>query len=275
MIRVVLFIFFSAGIFFQTAAQQKMITGKVVGFDDQLPIPGVSVNVKGTKQGTVTAANGTFSISAAAGAKLLFSYVGYNSTEIVAAVNTEPVVKLERSISKLEDVVVLGFGSTQKRKEQTGAISSISGKDVLKAPVSNITNSLIGKVSGVINRQPSGVPGADAADIYIRGRSSFNSAALYVVDGVERQSFGDIDPNEIESINVLKDASATALYGIKAGNGVIVITTRTGRTGKTKVSYSGSVGRLGFTGIPDGLNAFDAASLLTEAQNNLINTGRS
>lgn len=235
---------------------------------------GVSVQVKGAQQGATTNNNGVFSLAVPSGATLTFSSVGYTAYEVTPSGNAELLIRLESTSSKLNEVIVLGYGSTQRRKEQTGAISAISGKEILKSPVSNITNSLVGRVSGVITRQPSGVPGADAADIYIRGRSSFNSAALYVVDGVERQSFGDIDPNEIESISILKDASATALYGIKAGNGVIVITTKTGRSGKTKVSYSASAGLLGFTGIPDGLNAYDAAMLLTEAQNNLIKAGQ-
>ncbi len=179
------------------------------------------------------------------------------------------LVKLEPVNNSLNAVVVLGFGIKAKRTEQTGAVGTISGTEILKSPVSNLTNSLIGKVAGVITRQPSGVPGDDPADIFIRGRSSFNSAALIVVDGVERQEFGDIDPNEIESISVLKDASATALYGIKAGNGVIVVTTKTGKPGKTRVSYSGSAGLLSFTGIPRALNAYDAASLFSEAQDNV------
>lgn len=274
MLRILLF--FTLAMFLLspcTIAQNRIINGKVVGADDQLPLPGVSVRVNGKQQGTATDNNGSFSIAAPPGSTLTFSYVGYTTQEITPEGTGSVLVKLVSAGNKLNDVVVLGYGSTQKRSEQTAAYSTVSGKEIVKAPVSDITNSLVGKIPGLFSRQPSGVPGESAADIFIRGRSSFNSSALIIVDGVERTTFGNIDANEIESISVLKDASATALYGIKGGNGVIVITTKTGKAGKTTVSYSGGAGLVSLTGLPEILNAYDAASLVTEGENNLIKAG--
>ncbi|MBA2762725.1 MAG: SusC/RagA family TonB-linked outer membrane protein, partial [Segetibacter sp.] len=137
-------------------------------------------------------------------------------------------------------------------------------------PVSNVTNSLVGRVPGLFSQQRSGLPGDNGSDIFIRGRASGNSAALIIVDGVERQGFGDIDPNEIEAISVLKDASSTALFGIKGANGVIIITTKTGKAGKAKVSYSGNVGIVKPTELPEFLDAYRSAFLHNEAEENLI-----
>ncbi|MRX78314.1 SusC/RagA family TonB-linked outer membrane protein [Pedobacter petrophilus] len=246
------------------------VKGKVVD-DKGETMPGVTIKIKGSQLGATTNNNGEFSFSAPEGAILTVSFVGYKTLEIPAAANM--TIKLFSEASNLDDVVVLGFGSTQKRSEQTAAYSTLSGKELLKAPVPDMTNALIGKIPGVVTRQGSGVPGENAADIFIRGRSSANSAALIIVDGVERTSFGNIDPNEIESISVLKDASATALYGIKAGNGVIVITTKVGKAGPFRISYSGGVGLVSLTGLPNTVNAFDAASYTTEGENNLIAAG--
>jgi TonB-linked SusC/RagA family outer membrane protein len=247
-----------------------VINGKVVDEKGET-LPGVSIRVKGTQRTTVTKEDGTFTLSAPDGTLLLVSYVGYKLMEIPASSNM--TIKLTSSSSNLDDVVVLGFGSTQKRSEQTSSYSTLSGRELVKAPVPDLTNALIGKVTGVVTRQGSGVPGENAADIFIRGRASSNSSALIIVDGVERTSFGNIDPNEIESVSVLKDASATALYGLKAGNGVIVVTTKVGREGVFRISYSGGTGSVSLTGLPNTVNAFDAASFQTEGENNLIAAG--
>lgn len=244
--------------------------GKVVDEKGQ-PIPGVTIKIKGTSRGVTTAPDGTFSFMVPQGAILTVSYIGYSALEIPAGANM--IIKLVNVDNNLDEVVVLGFGSTQKRSEQTAAYSTLSGKELVKTPVPDMTNALIGRIPGVVTRQGSGVPGENDADIFIRGRSSSNSAALIIVDGVERTSFGNIDPNEIESISVLKDASATALYGIKAGNGVIVVTTKVGKAGAFRVSYSGGAGLVSLTGLPNTVNAFDAASYHTEGENNLIAAG--
>lgn len=246
------------------------VKGKVVD-ETGGPLPGVTIKVKGTQRITSTNSDGTFTLTVPADAILVVSYIGYTTSEVVATANM--TIKLASTASNLEEVVVLGFGSTQKRSEQTAAYSTLAGKELVKTPVPDMTNALIGRVPGVVTRQGSGVPGENAADIFIRGRSSANSAALIIVDGVERTSFGNIDPNEVESISVLKDASATALYGIKAGNGVIVVTTKVGKEGRFRVSYSGGTGSVSLTGLPNIVNAFDAASYQTEGENNLIAAG--
>lgn len=247
-----------------------IIKGKVVD-EKGLTLPGVTIKVKGSQLGTTTNGDGMFSLTVPEGATLVVSYVGFTTLEVVATPTM--TIKLLDTASNLSEVVVLGFGSTQKRSEQTAAYSTIAGKEIVKTPVPDITNALTGRVLGVVTRQGSGVPGENAADIFIRGRSSGNSAALIIVDGVERTSFGNIDPNEVESISVLKDASATALYGIKAGNGVIVVTTKVGKEGAFRISYSGGTGSVSLTGLPETVNAFDAASYQTEGENNLIAAG--
>ena len=261
-------------VFCQTASALPrgdiLVKGKVVNEKGEV-LRGVTIKVKGTERGVTTGIDGTFSIKVPGGAILMVSSVGYSTVEVPATGTM--TIKLISSASNLGEVVVLGYGTTQKRSEQTAAYSTLSGKELIKAPVSDMTNALVGKIPGVVARQGSGVPGNNGADIFIRGRSSANSAALIIVDGVERTSFGNIDPNEIESISVLKDASATALYGIKAGNGVIVVTTKVGKGGAIKRSYSGGAGLVSLTGFPGTANAFDAASFQTEGENNMIAAG--
>jgi len=267
------FVVIASLLFFTANAQSSRFTGKVSSSENNAPLADVSVSVKGTTSGTFTNPNGDFSVTAPLGATLVFSYVGYESKEVVATKNNNITVQLSpNSNNKLSEVVVIGYG-TQKKREQTAAISTVQGKDIVKSPVTDATNSLIGRVPGLFAQQRSGRPGINGAEIAIRGRASTNSAALIIVDGVERQGFGDIDPNEIESISVLKDASSTALFGIKGANGVIIVTTKTGRTGKTRVSYSGNVGRVNYTQVPQFLDGYQAAMLHNEGEENLIKYG--
>jgi TonB-linked SusC/RagA family outer membrane protein len=250
-------------------AQVRKISGKITSADDGTALSGVSVSVKGTRIGTTTDANGQFAFNAQQGATIVISYIGFENKEVTAGASNVVNVALTASNNKLNTVVVIGYGS-QKKSEQTAAISTISGKDIVKAPVSDATNSLIGRVPGLFSQQRTGLPGDNGADIFIRGRASSNSAALIIVDGVERQGFGDIDPNEIEAISVLKDASSTALFGIKGANGVIIVTTKSGKSGKTRVSYSGNFGIVGYTRIPEFLDAYRSAFLHNEGEENLI-----
>lgn len=254
---------------FTTLAQTRRISGKVNSSDDGSALSGVSVTVKGTRIGAATDAKGEFSITAAPGATLILSYVGFENKEVSSGTGNTVAVQLTPSNNNLNTVVVIGYG-TQKKKEQTAAISTVSGKDIVKSPVSDATNSLVGRVPGLFSQQRSGLPGDNGADIFIRGRASSNSAALIIVDGVERQGFGDIDPNEIESISVLKDASSTALFGIKGANGVIIVTTKSGKSGKARVSYSGNVGVVKPTELPQFLDAYRSAFLHNEGEENLI-----
>jgi len=248
------------------------VTGKVVD-NKGLPLPGVSVKLKNTNAGVVTNVDGVFSINVPDNtAVLVLSYIGFASQEVTVGERTQLDIVLQEQFNELNSVIVVGYG-TQKKKEQTAAISTISGKDIVKTPVADITNSLIGQVPGIISRQASGKPGETASTIYVRGRASTNSAALIIVDGIERETFGNIDANEIESISVLKDASSTALFGIKGANGVILVTTKSGNLGKTTISYSGGMGLTSTTGYPEVLESFESASLHNEGEENLINNG--
>jgi TonB-linked SusC/RagA family outer membrane protein len=251
--------------------QQINIRGSVTNAEDGKPLPGTTIQDKQDKKATQTGTDGQYNITVAKGNTLVYSMVGFETAEV--KVGDNPVVNIVLNVKSnaLSDVVVTGYTS-QKRSEVTAAISTISGKEILKSPVTNVTNSLMGKIPGVIAKQESGRPGNNESSLYIRGRVSENSAALIIVDGVERRSFGDIDPNEIEDISVLKDAASTAIYGIKGANGVFVITTKSGKEGKAKVSFTGNVGVLSPTALPGILPAYESAMLHNEGQ---INVGQS
>ncbi|WP_234735773.1 TonB-dependent receptor [Tellurirhabdus bombi] len=250
----------------------RAITGTVTDEKGEV-LPGVSILIKGAQRGATTNAEGQFRINIPNDeTTLVFSFVGYLSQEMAVGNRNTLNVILQTDEKSLEEVVVVGYG-TQKKSEQTAAISTVSGKDIVKSPVTDASNSLIGRVPGLFAQQTSGRPGMNGANITIRGRASTNSAALIIVDGVERQSFGDIDPNEIESISVLKDASSTALFGIKGANGVIIVTTKSGKTGKPRVSYSGNVGIVSYTQVPEFLDAYTSAMLHNEGEENLIKYG--
>ncbi len=267
-IKIVMLSFISL-ISLSTLAQQKRITGKIIGAEDSTVLNGVSVSVKGTRTGVTSDKDGLFAINANTGSTLVFSYIGFNDKEVVVGAGNNITVRLSAGNNNLNTVVVIGYG-TQKKKEQTAAISTVSGKDIVKSPVSDATNSLVGRVPGLFSQQRSGLPGDNGADIFIRGRASTNSAALIIVDGVERQGFGDIDPNEIESISILKDASSTALFGIKGANGVIIVTTKAGKSGKARVSYSGNAAQVRSTKLPQFLDAYRSAFLHNEGEENMI-----
>ncbi|KAB7733160.1 SusC/RagA family TonB-linked outer membrane protein [Rudanella paleaurantiibacter] len=254
------------------APAERIVTGTVTDEKGER-LPGVTVVVKGLQRGATTNVEGQYRVSVPDNVnELVFSYVGYLTKEVTIGNKTAVNVVLQTDEKSLEEVVVVGYG-TQKKSEQTAAISSIGGDEIVKAPVTDASNALVGRVPGLFAQQISGRPGINGANITIRGRASTNSAALIIVDGVERQSFGDIDPNEIESISVLKDASSTALFGIKGANGVIIVTTKTGKTGKPRVSYSGNVGRVNFTQVPEFLDAYESAMLHNEGEENLIKYG--
>ncbi|RZK68284.1 MAG: TonB-dependent receptor [Pedobacter sp.] len=245
----------------------KEIVGTVKD-EKNLPIPGASVKIKGTTIGVQTDVDGRFKINADQGQILVFSFIGSESKEVVVGSSTTINVILPATSSALSEVVVNGY-STQRRSAVTAAISTVSGQDLLKAPVTNVNNALAGRVPGLVVQQTSGRPGINSAALYIRGQVSPTATALIIVDGVERTSFGDIDANEIESINVLKDASSTALYGLKGANGVFVVTTKRGIEGPARVTLSSNVGFVSATSRPEILNAYESALLLTEGQINV------
>ncbi|MDE6521304.1 MAG: TonB-dependent receptor [Muribaculaceae bacterium] len=215
-------------------AQETVVKGTVV--DDQgEPLIGATVMVAKTTNGTSADLDGNFAIKCKPGAKLVISYVGYETQEVPAKDGMKVVLK--ETANMLQDVEVVAFG-VQKKVSQTGAISSIKSEDLTRTPVSSVTNVLSGQLSGVSTVQYSGEPGSDAASIFVRGKATWvDSKPLIQVDGVERDMW-DIDPNEIESISVLKDASATAVFGVRGANGVILVTTKRGKEGKAKIDVS-------------------------------------
>ncbi len=215
-------------------AQETVVKGSV--FDDQgEPLIGATIMVAKTTIGTTADLDGNFAIKCKPGAKLVISYVGYETQEVSAKDGMKVILK--EASNMLQDVEVVAFG-VQKKVSQTGAISSIKNEDLTRTPVSSVTNVLAGQLSGVSTMQTSGEPGKDAADIFVRGKATWVDAKpLIQVDGVERDMW-DIDPNEIESISVLKDASATAVFGVRGANGVILVTTKRGKEGKAKINVA-------------------------------------
>ncbi|MCX2572962.1 SusC/RagA family TonB-linked outer membrane protein [Pedobacter sandarakinus] len=223
-----------------TFAQDITIKGNVKDGGDKSTIPSVSVVVKGTQNGAQTDVKGNFSISAPANGVLVFSYIGYTTLEVPVNNRTTINVELQSSSQQLEQVVVIGYG-TQKRKDLTGSISSVSGDEVAKMPAVNPLSSLQGKVAGltVVN---SGGAGSQPV-IRIRGISSTNSASpLYVVDGLLQDNIDYLNPADIESIDLLRDASSAAIYGLRGANGVIAVTTKRAARGQTRVNFTSNIG---------------------------------
>jgi TonB-dependent starch-binding outer membrane protein SusC len=233
----------------QTFAQNK-VTGKVTSADDGASLPGVSILEKGTSNGTVTDADGNFSITVDQNSQLVFSFVGFTSQEVPVNGQSTITVALASDVTLLNEVVVVGYGEVQK-KDATGAVVNMSSKDFNKGVLTSPQDLVVGKFAGVSVTSNSGAPGAGST-IRIRGGSSLTATndPLIVIDGypVDNTSpagvanpLASINPNDIETFTVLKDASATAIYGSRASNGVIIITTKKGAEGKTKFTYNGNL----------------------------------
>ncbi|GGA82285.1 SusC/RagA family TonB-linked outer membrane protein [Flavobacterium palustre] len=224
-------------------AQSKTITGSV-NDDKKDPLPGVTVLVRGTKIAVTTDFDGKFKINATPTDQLAFSYIGFENATITVGDKATINVTLKSTTSSLDEVVVIGYGSVNK-KDLTGSVASVSMADINKAPVRSFDEALAGRVAGVQVTSDSGQPGA-GVNIVIRGNNSVTQAnsPLYVIDGfiVEGADNNAINPSDIESMQILKDASATAIYGARGANGVIVITTKKGKKGKTVFSFSSSIG---------------------------------
>jgi TonB-linked SusC/RagA family outer membrane protein len=226
--------FFLLFIGFTSTAQKVVVTGRVISKEDGETLPGVSVVVKGTNTGTTTDLEGKFSLSTDSHAVLVFSYVGYKTAEIALNGKTSIEVQLEANTELLNEVVVVGYG-VQKKSDVTGALVSISGDELQQTHQQNIASILQGRAAGVTVTTNSGAPGRDE-EITIRGISSINgSPPLWIVDGVP--TTGGVNPQDIASMEILKDASATAIYGTKGANGVILITTKKGSQGKMQMEY--------------------------------------
>ncbi len=241
---------------FETIQQdQKTITGTIKDVEGEAII-GANVIEKGTTNGTITDFDGNFTLNVSNNAILQISYIGYVDQDVSIQNKNVIDIILKEDTQTLDELVVVGFG-TQKKLSITGSVSAISADDIVKAPVSNLSNALAGKLPGIRVQTRGGVPGSEAT-VDIRGFGS----PLILVDGIEQPGFM-VDPNEVESISVLKDASA-AVYGVKAANGVLLITTKKGTVGKSKISYNGSVGFQNFTDYPKMVNAYEYAQLIDE-----------
>ncbi len=250
--------------------QQQQITGSVLDANSGEPLIGVNITVEGTARGTITDVNGKFSIELQSPNEvLLFTYVGYISEKLSPAGQANMDVKLVPDIKSLDEIVVIGYGTVKKR-DLTGAVGSVKNEEIVKAPTGNAMEAIQGKVAGVDIIRNSGAAGSDV-NILIRGTRSldiFNTGAnkpLFIIDGVQGGSYSDLNSNDIESIEVLKDASSTAIYGHQGAGGVIIITTKKAKVGKTKVSYNGFYGINGLTDYPRGRRGDDYIALRREA----------
>ena len=257
----------------QLLAQEKTVTGTVHDDKDK-PVLGASVMIKGTSKGTTTDNDGKFSIQAADNATLTISYVGFAIQEIDLKGRSSLDVKLGAANQSLNEVVVIGYGQ-QKKQDLTGSVAVISGNTLKDQPVTNVDQKLTGQVAGVQVNQTTGTPGGGSS-IQIRGQATFGltTEPLFVIDGYplpssSGQSFSPlnaINPNDIESISILKDASSTAIYGSRGANGVVVITTKRGRTGAPVVNVNSYYGiqQVPKKGRPEMLNGQEYAQFRNE-----------
>ncbi|WP_301704946.1 TonB-dependent receptor [uncultured Parabacteroides sp.] len=243
--------------------QQKSLKGTV---NDVLgPVAGASVVVKGTTNGTVTDMDGNFVLEVNNGDVLQISFIGYVTQEIKYTGQATLAVNLVEDTQKLEEVVVVGYG-TQKKVNMTGAVAMVDSKVLENRPVQNVSTALQGTMPGVQVTSGGGRPGQDGGTIRVRGVGTLNTADPYIlVDGIETGTMNSVDPNDIESISVLKDAASAAIYGSKASNGVILITTKRGKTGKPRISYNGYVGFQRPTEMIDRISSYDYARLYSQS----------
>ncbi|MGM0587813.1 MAG: SusC/RagA family TonB-linked outer membrane protein [Bacteroidota bacterium] len=257
---------------------QTTVTGTVISAEDDMPLPGVTVQLQGTTRGTTTDVNGKYTIQAPSDGTLMFSYVGFLRQEVEINGRTTIDVALQPDIKQLEDVVVVGYGS-QIKEDVTGNIAEVSGEDIERVPVNSIENAIQGRAAGVFVNAGNGKLG-QAISVRIRGASSISASSqpLYVIDGVpviseslssaddaETNPMASLDLSDIESVTVLKDASATAIYGSRASNGVVLITTKSGVAGDTKFNVTYQTGISEPTNKRDWMNAEQYLSFFEEA----------
>ncbi|MGK7395559.1 MAG: SusC/RagA family TonB-linked outer membrane protein [Candidatus Cyclobacteriaceae bacterium M3_2C_046] len=261
--------------------QARHVTGTVTSFEDGTGLPGVNVVEKGTRNGTVTDVQGDFALDVSEGATLIFSSVGYTTEEIAIGNRSVLDLVMSQDIQQLQELVVVGYG-TQKKSDISAAISSIDGEEIAKVPVTSFDNAIQGRIPGVVVNSNSGQPGG-VNSVRIRGLGGLNnSEPLYVIDGVIVENNNEnsrtdyntpltnalatLNPQDIESITILKDASATALYGSRAGNGVVLITTKRGKSGQAKLNMDAYVGIQTVDKRIDLMNAAQFAKFSNEAR---------
>ncbi|MBZ4187340.1 SusC/RagA family TonB-linked outer membrane protein [Niabella beijingensis] len=248
-----------------------VLRGTVVNEKDN-PLPGASVSVPHTSRGTITDVAGAFMLEVRPGDSLVITYQGYVTQELLPGIQRSIAIKMQPDLEeqKMNEVVVVGYG-TQKKVTVTGAVSSVSVSNVQRIATPSLSNALAGSMPGIITRQSSGEPGYDGAQIFIRGFGTWNNRnPLILVDGVERD-INLVNVQEVESITMLKDASATAVYGVQGANGVILITTKRGVQGKPKVVFRTENAVLTALRLPDYINGWEYASLINEAS---VRSGR-
>lgn len=263
-----LLFFFAVLVHQNSTAQARKINGTVID-EKGLPITGASITAikPGADFSTLTNQQGIFSFSVDPSYKTLtITCVGYTAQNLVIGKKTVFNITLKSDAVDLSDVVVVAYGGQQKKASVTAAISTISAKEIVQSPVANISNGLAGRLPGLISVQSSGKPGADASTLYIRGVGTYtgNTAPLVMVDGIVRDSYNDIDPNEVDNISILKDASATAVFGVRGANGVILINTKRGKEGTPKLSATVQSAASQFLRQPKYVNSFQYATLRNE-----------
>jgi TonB-dependent starch-binding outer membrane protein SusC len=249
----------------------KIVKGRVTD-ESGKPLQGVSVVIKGSSNGTSTDANGDFQINIPDNSSrvLALSFVGMETQEVVIGKSSDLIISLHANTSKQQEVVVVGYG-TQKKVNLTGSVSTVSADDLENRPITQASQALAGLAAGVTVIQGSGRPGSDGAAIQIRGLGTFSSAGnepLVLIDGLA-SSMNDVDPNNIESISVLKDAASASIYGTRGANGVILIKTKRGQKGKLQVGYNNYIGWQKVTKTPDFLPSWQFATLRNEANENM------
>lgn len=254
----------------QITQTQNAITTIIRGIvrdNNRLPLVGATVIVKGTSQGVIADKDGKFSLEVKSSDILVANMVGFLPKEILVGNAKFIEFIMSESVKEIDNVIVIGYG-IQKKETVTGAINSIGSKDILRSPSASVSNSIIGRLPGLTAVQRSGEPGQDGSIFKIRGIGTLNdgaeSAPLIMIDGVERSTLDLLDPNEIESINILKDASSTAVYGVRGANGVILITTKSGSVGKPEITLSANFGWQSYTMMPKLVNAYEWATLYNE-----------
>lgn len=243
--------------------QDRILRGTIIDTDGT-PIIGANVVIKGSSNGTISDFDGHFSLEVKEGDVLVVSYIGYTDYEVRVGNQNNLSITLKEDSKALDEVVVVGYG-TQTKVNLTGDVSTISKDDLVNRPVTNVSSALQGLTPGVTITSGTGQPGNDASTIRVRGVGTLNNANPYIlVDGIETGTFDSIDPNDIESISVLKDAASAAIYGSKAANGVILVTIKRGKKGKATVSYNGNVSFSNVTTLIDRLSSYDYARLYNQ-----------
>ncbi|TLX75979.1 TonB-dependent receptor [Labilibacter sediminis] len=252
---------------------ERTISGLVVD-EDGLPIPGVSIVGKGTSLGTISDIDGKYNLVISSEIEVVvFSFIGMKTQEVQVFGRSTFNITMSPELTGLDEVVVVGYGA-QKKANLTGSVSAVDSEQLENRGVANVESALSGQLPGVTILQRGGSPGRENTNIRIRGMGSIGADAktnpLIIVDGIETGSLSDINANDIESISVLKDAASASIYGVRAANGVILVTTKRGQEGELKVSYSGQIGLSEATRLPEKANAFELATLYNEA---LVNEG--